>query len=113
MHWACEKITASPAIPDAVLLEQLLDKVGNFNADCYTFHIISSYYGEVVLQLQLKLCKGISYAAIAAHADNSGRRKLAAMLVDHELQPSKQACLICRLTIEYFLCIHFCILCTS
>ncbi|XP_020105943.1 protein VACUOLELESS1 isoform X2 [Ananas comosus] len=68
MHWACEKITASPAIPDAVLLEQLLDK--------------------------LKLCKGISYAAIAAHADNSGRRKLAAMLVDHELQPSKQVPLL-------------------
>nr|CAD1823793.1 unnamed protein product [Ananas comosus var. bracteatus] len=68
MHWACEKITASPAIPDAVLLEQLLDK--------------------------LKLCKGISYAAIAAHADNSGRRKLAAMLVNHELQPSKQVPLL-------------------
>jgi hypothetical protein len=41
--------------------------------------------------LQLRLCKGISYAAVAAHADNSGRRKLAAMLVDHESQSSKQA----------------------
>ncbi|KAM0858443.1 hypothetical protein ACQ4PT_047830 [Festuca glaucescens] len=64
MHWACEKIAASTAIPDIVLLEGLLDK--------------------------LRLCKGISYAAVAAHADNSGRRKLAAMLVDHESQSSKQ-----------------------
>jgi len=41
-------------------------------------------------KLQLKLCKGISYAAVAAHADRSGRRKLAAMLVDHEPRSSKQ-----------------------
>ncbi|VAH62500.1 unnamed protein product [Triticum turgidum subsp. durum] len=27
MHWACEKITASAAIPDVVLLEGLLDKI--------------------------------------------------------------------------------------
>ena len=27
MHWACSKITASLAIPDAALLEILLDKV--------------------------------------------------------------------------------------
>jgi hypothetical protein len=27
MHWACSKITASSAIPDATLLEILLDKV--------------------------------------------------------------------------------------
>ncbi|RRT78536.1 hypothetical protein B296_00013143, partial [Ensete ventricosum] len=66
MHWACAKITASPAIQDSALLEILLDK--------------------------LKLCKGISYAAIAAHADNSGRRKLAALIVDHEPHSSKQAC---------------------
>lgn len=45
-----------------------------------------------VVELQLKLCKGISYAAIAAHADNTGRRKLAALLVDHEPRSSKQAC---------------------
>ncbi|KAJ1284684.1 hypothetical protein BS78_03G223800 [Paspalum vaginatum] len=64
MHWACEKITASASLPDTVLLEGLLDK--------------------------LRLCKGISYAAVAAHADNSGRRRLAAMLVDHESQSSKQ-----------------------
>ncbi|KAK3161510.1 hypothetical protein QOZ80_1BG0078030 [Eleusine coracana subsp. coracana] len=64
MHWACEKITASDTIPDTVLLEGLLDK--------------------------LRLCKGISYAAVSAHADNSGRRRLAAMLVDHESQSSKQ-----------------------
>ncbi|GJM93638.1 hypothetical protein PR202_ga10210 [Eleusine coracana subsp. coracana] len=49
MHWACEKITASDTIPDTVLLEGLLDK--------------------------LRLCKGISYAAVSAHADNSGRRR--------------------------------------
>jgi len=40
--------------------------------------------------LQLKLCKDISYAAIAAHADKSGRRKLAAMLVDHEPRAFQQ-----------------------
>lgn len=44
----------------------------------------------MVLEFQLKLCKGISYAAVAAHADKSGRRKLAAMLVEHEPRSSKQ-----------------------
>lgn len=39
---------------------------------------------------QLRLCKGISYAAVAAHADKCGRRKLAAMLVEHEPRSSKQ-----------------------
>nr|DAD32193.1 TPA_asm: hypothetical protein HUJ06_011044 [Nelumbo nucifera] len=68
MHWACAKITASLAIHDAALLEILLDK--------------------------LKLCKGISYAAVAAHADKSGRRKLAAMLVEHEPRSSKQVPLL-------------------
>lgn len=43
-----------------------------------------------MMLLQLKLCKGISYAAVAAHADKSGRRKLAAMLVEHEPHSSKQ-----------------------
>ncbi|KAH7835433.1 hypothetical protein Vadar_026116 [Vaccinium darrowii] len=68
MHWACAKITASLAIPDASLLEILLDK--------------------------LRICKGISYAAVAAHADKSGRRKLAAMLVEHEPRSSKQVPLL-------------------
>ncbi|XP_042479064.1 protein VACUOLELESS1 [Macadamia integrifolia] len=68
MHWACAKITASLAIHDAALLEILLDK--------------------------LKLCKGMSYAAVAAHADKSGRRKLAAMLVEHEPRSSKQVPLL-------------------
>ena len=43
---------------------------------------------------QLKLCKGISYAAVAAHADKNGRRKLAAMLVEHEPRSSKQVPII-------------------
>ncbi|KAI0515930.1 hypothetical protein KFK09_008601 [Dendrobium nobile] len=68
MHWTCTKMLASAAIDDAALLEILLDK--------------------------LKLCKGISYAAIAAHADNNGRRKLAAMLVDHEPLSSKKVPLL-------------------
>ncbi|XP_058788264.1 protein VACUOLELESS1-like [Vicia villosa] len=68
MHWACAKITASSAIPDTTLLEILLDK--------------------------LKLCKGISYAAVAAHADKNGRRKLAASLVEHEPLSSKQVPLL-------------------
>ncbi|XP_011026233.1 PREDICTED: protein VACUOLELESS1-like isoform X2 [Populus euphratica] len=74
MHWACAKITASLAIPDAALLEILLDK--------------------------LKLCKGMSYAAVAAHADRSGRRKLAAMLVDHEPHYSKQVPLLLSIAEE-------------
>lgn len=68
MHWACSKITASSAIPDATLLDILLDK--------------------------LRLCKGISYAAVAAHADKNGRRRLAAMLVEHEPRSSKQVPLL-------------------
>ncbi|KAK9150902.1 hypothetical protein Syun_009211 [Stephania yunnanensis] len=68
MHWACAKISASLAIHDEALLESLLDK--------------------------LKLCKGISYAAVAAHADSCGRRKLAAMLVEHESRSSKQVPLL-------------------
>ncbi|XVF20922.1 hypothetical protein REPUB_Repub12eG0045500 [Reevesia pubescens] len=68
MHWSCSKITASLAIPDATLLEILFDK--------------------------LKLCRGISYAAVAAHADKNGRRKLAAMLVEHEPRSSKQVPLL-------------------
>ncbi|KAK6157102.1 hypothetical protein DH2020_011350 [Rehmannia glutinosa] len=64
MHWTCTKISASAVIPDVSLLEILLDK--------------------------LKICKGISYAAVAAHADKSGRRKLAAMLVEHEPRSAKQ-----------------------
>ncbi|KAF3445002.1 hypothetical protein FNV43_RR14695 [Rhamnella rubrinervis] len=68
MHWSCSKITASLAIPDVTLLEILLDK--------------------------LKLCKGISYAAVAAHADKNGRRKLAALLVEHEPRSSKQVPLL-------------------
>ncbi|KAJ7006304.1 protein VACUOLELESS1 isoform X2 [Populus alba x Populus x berolinensis] len=74
MHWACAKITASLAIPDAALLEILLDK--------------------------LKLCKGMSYAAVAAHADRSGRRRLAAMLVDHEPHSSKQVPLLLSIAEE-------------
>ncbi|KAG5520418.1 hypothetical protein RHGRI_033113 [Rhododendron griersonianum] len=79
MHWACAKITASLAIPDASLLEILLDKSGN---DFFP------------LVFQLRICKGISYAAVAAHADKSGRRKLAAMLIEHEPRSSKQVPLL-------------------
>jgi hypothetical protein len=103
MHWACEKITASAAIPDTVLLEGLLDKVCYLQSYSensryliglpgrYIFSCICSSLLYKFFLLQLRLCKGISYAAVAAHADNSGRRKLAAMLVDHESQSSKQA----------------------
>ncbi|KAJ0669793.1 putative transcription factor WD40-like family [Helianthus annuus] len=68
MHWACAKLSVSSAIPDATLLEILLDK--------------------------LKLSRSISYAAVAAHADQIGRRKLAAMLVEHEPLSSKQVPLL-------------------
>ncbi|CAH1434995.1 unnamed protein product [Lactuca virosa] len=68
MHWACSKLTVSSAVPDATLLEILLDK--------------------------LKLCRSISYAAVAAHADQTSMRKLAAMLVEHEPLSSKQVALL-------------------
>ncbi|XP_020529347.1 protein VACUOLELESS1 isoform X2 [Amborella trichopoda] len=68
MHWACVKITASAGIQDVALLDILLDK--------------------------LKICKDISYAAVAAHANQSGRRKLAAMLVEYEPRSSEQVPLL-------------------
>lgn len=52
---------------------------------------------------QLRICKGISYAAVAAQADKSGRRKLAAMLIEHEPRSSKQVCLSFFLLIVSFL----------
>lgn len=92
MHWACAKITASLAIPDATLLEILLDKVPLPHP--FQALLQSSYYFQLLLNWiffsQLKLCKGISYAAVAAHADKNGRRKLAALLVEHEPRSSKQ-----------------------
>lgn len=59
------------------------------------FCISHQFFGDrlsniLFIQSQLKICKGISYAAVAAHADKSGRRKLAAMLVEHEPRSSKQ-----------------------
>lgn len=51
-------------------------------------HLISCSF-----EFQLKLCKGISYAAVAAHADKNGRRRLSAMLVEHEPRSSKQVCI--------------------
>lgn len=121
MHWACTKITASLAIQDAPLLDILLDKVCasfvkllnfDFNFNIMHFFLSVSFFlfpfsfcltassGMMFFDLQLKLCKGISYAAVAAHADKSGRRKLAAMLVEHEPRSSKQvfcfiSCFIC------------------
>ncbi|CAL5344508.1 unnamed protein product [Camellia sinensis] len=38
--------------------------------------------------IKLKIYRSISYAAVAAHADKSGRCKLAAMLVEHEPRSS-------------------------
>ncbi|KAF7135498.1 hypothetical protein RHSIM_Rhsim08G0005700 [Rhododendron simsii] len=45
------------------------------------------------LTFQLRICKGISYAAVAAHADKSGRRKLAAMFISlnmNHILPSRE-----------------------
>lgn len=58
-----------------------------------SFHANATFV-MIHFEFQLKLCKGISYAAVAAHADKSGRRKLAAMLVEHEPRSSKQVCLL-------------------
>jgi hypothetical protein len=38
MHWACEKITVSPSLPDDVLLEALLEKV------CFALKFILSFH---------------------------------------------------------------------
>lgn len=91
MHWACAKITASSAIQDSSLLEILLDKVWtSVLGKIYKIIFCNISESSLAILLQIKLCKGISYAAIASHADNSGRRKLAAMIVDHEPRSSKQ-----------------------
>lgn len=93
MHWTCSKITASLAIPDATLLEILLEKVVWFSPFLIMLcvlllHLQANQSPSYIFQL--KLSKGISYAAVAAHADKNGRRKLAAMLVEHEPRSSKQ-----------------------
>jgi len=106
-HWACEKITASANLPDTVLLETLLDKVCVYQShtQAYTryYYMVNAHllqlcflvlHHYMFFLLQLRLCKGISYAAVTAHADNSGRQRLAAMLVDHESQSSKHASLL-------------------
>ncbi|KAL2496651.1 Protein VACUOLELESS1 [Forsythia ovata] len=65
----------------SVLINRLI------NAHNYLLALrISEYLGIN----RLKICKGISYAAVATHADKNGRRKLAAMLVEHEPHSSKQ-----------------------
>ena len=105
MHWACAKIAASLAIPDDALLEILLEKVSDILSGCSCFaapismlrsknglHFFLSF---IFLVFQLRICKGISYAAVAAHADKSGRRKLTAMLVEHEPRSSKQVLVSC------------------
>jgi len=64
LHWACAKITIVSTVQDTPLLELLLEK--------------------------LKACKGVAYAAVAAHADRKGRRKLATMLLEYEPRSSEQ-----------------------
>lgn len=94
MHWACSKITSSLNIPDVTLLEILLDKVFHDWRSVQCFFILFIAKEQLLnyasFDSQLKMCKGISYAAVAAHADKNGRRKLAAMLVEHEPRSSKQ-----------------------
>jgi hypothetical protein len=108
LHWACEKIIASTNLPEIVLLESLLDKVCVYQSHtlAYTryYYMVNAYLLQLYMfpcftyymffLLQLRLCKGISYVAVAAHANNSGRQRLAAMLIDYESQSSKQASLL-------------------
>ena len=89
MHWACTKITSSLAMSDTALLSLLLDKVDLLSASCFYNHLLVHHVTGIFI-FQLKLCKGIDYARVAEHADKSGRRKLAAALVEHEPCPSKQ-----------------------
>ncbi|PQQ02881.1 Vacuolar sorting-associated protein 16 [Prunus yedoensis var. nudiflora] len=91
MHWACSKITASLAISDATLLEILLDKVDWLSSFVTVLCFLILFRAT---NPSFETCKGISYAAVAAHADKNGRRKLAAMLVEHEPRSSKQVPLL-------------------
>eukprot|EP00249_Psilotum_nudum_P017159 c26189_g1_i1 orf=274-2796(+) len=68
IHWACAKIAVSSNISDTTILDILVEK--------------------------LKICPGISYAAVAANAHRKGRRKLAALLLDYEPQSSEQVPLL-------------------
>lgn len=74
-----------------LMVVRLTSKALEVNCLFFLFSCNVNATSEIMFfELQLKLCKGISYAAVAAHADRSGRRKLAAMLVDHEPRSSKQ-----------------------
>ncbi|CAH8392757.1 unnamed protein product [Eruca vesicaria subsp. sativa] len=53
-------------------------------------HLLAMLISEYLGMNKLQLCRGISYAAVATHADNCGRRKLAATLVEHEPRSTKQ-----------------------
>lgn len=68
----------------------------------YCFFFIA-YNFFFFFSFQLKICKGISYAAVAAHAEKCDRRKLAAMLVDHEPLSSKQVVLMIDFNLYIFL----------
>lgn len=50
MHWACAKITASLAIPDATLLEILLDKVTSPPSSSFLIILLSA------ITLELHFC---------------------------------------------------------
>lgn len=65
----------------------------------FSLLLITSFF----FSFQLKICKGISYAAVAAHAEKCDRRKLAAMLVDHEPLSSKQVVLMIDFNLYIFL----------
>ncbi|CAH1449031.1 unnamed protein product [Lactuca virosa] len=56
----------------------------------------SQYHQQFLMLLSLKfyLIRSISYAAVVAHADQTSRRKLAGMLVEHEPLSSKQVPLL-------------------
>nr|GEW69517.1 protein vacuoleless1 [Tanacetum cinerariifolium] len=87
-------------------LQQALVRAASYGqAFCRIFYAGSGYHALGLLKVnsvildptlleilldKLKLCRGISSTAVAAHADQTGRRKLAAMLVEHEPFSSKQ-----------------------
>ena len=71
VHWACAKIRTSPDEDDATVLS--------------------------VLVRFLRRYPSVSFAAIASHAYRSGRRRLAAMLLEYEKTASQQVPLLVRM----------------
>jgi uncharacterized protein YceK len=64
VHWACTKISACLDVPDEKLRDTIVAQVSG--------------------------CPTVRYATIAAHAQATGRKGLAALLLEHEARAAEQ-----------------------